>query len=50
MECKSSVLAPVEAFGGGIDFGESLRNGFVANLVTLLAILVVLNAQFLWKK
>ncbi|XP_065637308.1 LEAF RUST 10 DISEASE-RESISTANCE LOCUS RECEPTOR-LIKE PROTEIN KINASE-like 1.2 isoform X1 [Quercus suber] len=27
MECKSSVVAPVEAYGGGI--GESLRNGFV---------------------
>ena len=27
MECKSSVLAPVEAYGGGI--AESLRNGFV---------------------
>uniref|UniRef100_A0A7N2KQ70 non-specific serine/threonine protein kinase n=1 Tax=Quercus lobata TaxID=97700 RepID=A0A7N2KQ70_QUELO len=27
MECKSSVLAPVEAYGGGI--GKSLRNGFV---------------------
>ena len=26
MECKSSVLAPVEAYGGGIV--ESLRNGF----------------------
>uniref|UniRef100_A0A7N2LA07 Wall-associated receptor kinase C-terminal domain-containing protein n=1 Tax=Quercus lobata TaxID=97700 RepID=A0A7N2LA07_QUELO len=27
MECKYSVLAPVEAYGGGI--AESLRNGFV---------------------
>ncbi|KAK4598492.1 hypothetical protein RGQ29_015806, partial [Quercus rubra] len=27
MECKSSVLVPVEAYGGGIE--ESLRNGFV---------------------
>ncbi|KAL4639423.1 hypothetical protein ACB092_03G217000 [Castanea dentata] len=27
MECKSSVQAPVEAYGGGI--AESLRNGFV---------------------
>ena len=27
MECKSSVLAPVDAYGGGI--GKSLRNGFV---------------------
>ena len=43
MECKSLVLALVEAFGGGLDFGELLRNGFVANLMTLLAILVVLN-------
>ncbi|KAM4095278.1 hypothetical protein ACJW30_08G017700 [Castanea mollissima] len=29
MECKSSVLAPVEAYGGAIRIGESLRNGFV---------------------
>ncbi|KAL0003903.1 hypothetical protein SO802_011464 [Lithocarpus litseifolius] len=29
MECKASVLAPVEAYGGGIGIGESLRNGFV---------------------
>ena len=29
MECQSSVLALVEAYGGGIGIGESLRNGFV---------------------
>ncbi|KAF3954527.1 hypothetical protein CMV_020139 [Castanea mollissima] len=29
MGCKSSVLSPVEAYGGAIGIGESLRNGFV---------------------